>query len=279
MAATLARPALERTCVAGVCFWSDPYLLDATGILVAFSERAGGASEGPYDSLNLSFATGDDPVRVEANRTRLLHATGLEASIDRLVTAQQVHGSAYGFVDESHAGSGARVTEAAVPPVSGVDALITTRQDVPLLLLFADCVPVIIVAAAPNPGVAVVHAGWRGAVRGVHERAALALADESGCEPRDLVAYVGPHIGPCHYEVGPEVLARFDRRSDTISAAPGPLDLGGVVSAGLERIGLSGERIARMSACTAERTDAFFSYRAEGTTGRHGALSCMTERS
>ncbi|GAB4273686.1 MAG: peptidoglycan editing factor PgeF [Coriobacteriia bacterium] len=258
-------PALERVVTeSGVAYWTDPALSDG-GIVVAFSERTGGVSPPPYDSLNLASHVGDDPAAVARNRRRFLDALGLGDMLDRLITAEQVHGSRAQLV--SHADAGSRVPAA--------DALVTTETDLPLLLLFADCLPLVLVATSPERAIAVAHVGWRGAASGVHREALRGVVAASGARPQDVMAFIGPHIMPCHYEVGADVLSRFQRDSATISAAPGRLDLGAVVRVDLEESGLSRERMVGVPACTAESTPAFFSYRAEGITGRHGAVAVI----
>jgi copper oxidase (laccase) domain-containing protein len=90
-----------------------------------------------------------------------------------------------------------------------------------------------------------------------------------------MLAYIGPHIGPCHYEVDEALLSQFVNTFGTIAAAQGRLDLGAVVSESLNGVGVPLSSVCRAGVCTVERTDAFFSYRAEGLTGRHGALACI----
>ena len=171
-------------------------------------------------------------------------------------------------------GAGAWV-ERGPSAVARTDVLITERAKTPIALCFADCVPVVLVA--PRPAVAVVHAGWRGALASLPGRAARELARRSGCEPADITAYVGPHIGACHYEVSDEIMSQFVYTFGTFARAfSGGLDLEAVVSASLDRAGVAPCNIARLGVCTAEATDRFFSYRAEGgMTGRHAALACI----
>jgi YfiH family protein len=159
--------------------------------------------------------------------------------------------------------------------VPGTDALFTLEADTPLMLCFADCVPVVLVAPGRPRAVAVVHAGWRGALTGIAGEAARRLAAATGHGTDQLVAYLGPHIGECHYEVGDQILSQFAEAFGSIAAARGRLDLGAVVSQSLNGVGVPFSSQVRSSLCTAERTDAFFSHRAEGPTGRHGAVACI----
>lgn len=266
-------PVLHRLESDGVGFWTDPALRERFGVTVAFSERTGGGSDDPFSSLNLSSRVGDDPHRVDENRSRLLGALGLERRRERLTTAVEVHGTDAYRVGGLDAGAGAYAC-AGRPAVSQADALLTTEQGVPLALCSADCVLVALVA--PGPAVAVVHAGWRGALASLPGQVVGELCAVNGAAPRDVVAYLGAHIRACHYEVGDEVVSCFlGRFGETALGESGGLDLDAVVTASLRSAGVEPRSIARVGVCTAEATDRFFSYRAEGTTGRHSALVCI----
>lgn len=268
---------LERVTAGGIA-WREPAGLRARhGIVVAFTERTGGCSAGPYASLDLAGHVGDDPAAVDENRSALLAALGIDAARERLTMPEQVHGTAVLEVTGAIAGMGAHAGARAstAPPVPGTDALLTAETGVPLMLCFADCVPVVLVATAPVRAVAVVHAGWRGALGRLPGRAAERLAARAGCGTDELIAFVGPHIGPCHYEVDAGLLTRFVEEFGDRVACDGRLDLGAAVAMALAEAGVPPSAVDRVGACTAERTDAFFSYRAEGLTGRHGALACV----
>lgn len=273
----LPLPTLTRHDRDGIVWWTDESLEEA-GVRIAFSERTGGTSAVPYDSLDLAGHVGDEPGAVDGNRRLLLEALGLGACGQLLTTAEQVHGTEVVDIDRTNAGSGARVSHGR-GPVPGADSLVTSMAGVPLLLLFADCVPVILVG--PGPVVAVAHAGWRGALGRIAGLTVGAMCDLHGVAPAAINAYIGPHIGACHYEVGDDLLSRFVREFGTVSqVAQGRLDLRAVVSASLTDAGVDSCRIAALGACTAETTDRFFSYRAEGGhTGRHGALACIVPSS
>jgi YfiH family protein len=244
------------------------------GIVVGFSERSGGVSEPPFASLNLASHVGDDPERVDENRRRLLAAAGLGQLIERLVVPEQVHSDVVALVGEADVGRGARAATGR-SPVSATDALVTVTTDVPLALCFADCVPVVLVA--PGFGVAVAHAGWRGALASIAGKAASALAEAAGCATGELIAYVGAHIGPCHYHVDDEIMSRFLSTFGTVARADsGGLNLDAAVTISLVDAGVSSCSIARLGTCSAEATDRFYSYRAESQrTGRHSAFACV----
>lgn len=261
-----------------VRFWTDAALARDFDVVVAFSERSGGVSTAPFDSLNLAGHVGDDPSAVDENRRRLLEALNLGRFRGRLTMAEQVHGDRTATVDARTAGSGA-FAQGGAAAIPRTDALITPEAGVPLALCFADCVPVILVA--PGPLVAVVHAGWRGALSSLSGKVVSQLAGLATCDASEVRAYIGPHILGCHYEVSLEIMSQFVNNFGNLArASSGGLDLDAVVSASLDRAGVAPCSIARLGSCTAETTDRFFSYRAEGgRTGRHSAVACILPRS
>lgn len=270
----MARPTLTQAQSDGVTFWTDAEFLDAYHVRIAFTERGGGVSNEPYRSLNLAAHVGDEPAAVDENRDRLFSACGMRQLSPRLVTAQQVHGDRIVTVGAGDAGAGALAASGAAP-IADCDGLATTHKDLPLMLLFADCVPVVLVA--PGPTVCVVHAGWRGALARIVSAGVERVCGLSGAPATEVHAYIGAHIGGCCYPVDERILSLFVNAFDTLARAEsGGLDLGYVVAASLTHVGVDPCNIARLGTCTAETTDRFFSYRAEaGMTGRHGALVCI----
>jgi len=270
----LPRPTLEVVSNHGVRVWTDARLTEETGVVIAFSERGGGVSAPPFTGLNLASHVGDSPDAVDANRSRLLSVLGMSQIRDRLTMSDQVHGSEIRVVDDATVGCGAFAAVGSAP-VPGTDALVTALPAVPLMLCFADCVPVILVA--PGPTVAVVHAGWRGALALLPGSAAQTVARVARCDASELRAYIGPHIGACHYEVDVNTMSHFVNTFGTLARADsGGLNLEAAVTASLTDAGVATCSIACLGTCTAEATDRFFSYRAEqGLTGRHAALACI----
>jgi YfiH family protein len=270
---------LEPVTKDGVTVLTDEELRSSYGILVAFTQRTGGRSRAPYSSLDLASHVGDDAACVDDNRSTLFESLGIEPLRSRLTMAEQVHGLTVREVAGASAGMGAFARAGEAPSLPATDALVTAEPDTPVLLLFADCVSVVIVATEPVRAVAVVHAGWRGALGRLPAAAAQRLARCAGCETRDLIAYIGPRIGPCHYQVGADVMSRFVSQfgdtADTIAPAQDRLDLGAVVLETLSEVGLPRDQVFVADVCTAETTEAYFSYRAEGVTGRHGALAAV----
>jgi YfiH family protein len=271
------RPSLTAREADGLRWLTDESLGRSAGIRIALTTRDGGRSVGPYEALNLAAHVGDDPVAVDANRALLLNALEIEPLRSRLTTAEQVHGLTLREVSGATVGMGAFASPAGPPAVPATDALYTLEAGVPLLLLYADCVPVVLVAPEPTRGIAVVHAGWKGALGRLPGKAAVTLAAATGCSTSDLLVYIGPHIGPCHYEVDSERLSHFVGAFGSIASAQGRLDLGAVVYETMSEVGVSPGNMVSAGVCTAEETDSFYSFRAEGRTGRHGALAVILE--
>lgn len=236
------------------------FVVDLPGARVAFSTRKGGVSEGPYESLNLGILTDDDPDRVEENRRRLAGHLALDPQ--RIAMGWQVHGTDIaGWSDPPSAGRGGYAAPGA--QLDKVDGHTTTVPGLGLLVLVADCLPV---ALAGHGRVAMLHCGWRGLAGGMVEKA-LALFEEPP------VAAVGPGIGRCCYEVGPEVLEPFSDLEGVASHRM--LDLRAVAEARLRRAGV--ERVEHVDMCTSCRPDLLFSHRRDsGVTGRQSGLAWLT---
>lgn len=219
--------------------------------VVAFSTRVGGVSEGPYASLNLGRKLGDRPERVDENRRRLCEA--VDADVERLSLNFQVHST--------------RVNRAE-PGVRGVvgDGLWSDERGVPMLALTADCLPIALVRTnGDRPAAAVLHAGRIGVLAGIVEAAVSTLGGR-------LAAAIGPGIGPCCYEVGPEISASYEARFGKEIARGDRLDLSAAAERALRRAGVSS--VERFDHCTACQPELFFSYRRDGKPrGGQGVLA------
>lgn len=262
-------PALTRQQTGDVTLIRDPRAAD--GVAFAFTERSGGVSEGDFASLNLGSRCGDDPARVAENRRRALAALGVEGQAANLVCPRQVHGADVAHVRASDA---AELARARAEAERGADVVVCTAPSVPVLMCFADCVPVVITCPG---GFAVAHSGWRGTVARVAAVAARELCAQAGVTPDQLSAYVGPHVGAADYEVSPELAARFSAEfGPDVVVGERNLDLAAAVRAALADAGVSEAQVAVWEESTASHTDRFFSYRASGgACGRHGALACL----
>ncbi len=269
----MAGALLTRRTSRGVALLGD--LSCPGGVTFAFTERGGGVSVGPYASLNLGDACGDDPQCVAENRRRALASLGAESCSSRLVNPKQVHGDHVVCVtDGSDDALAARIAEAR----EGADAVVCTATDVPVLLCFADCVPVVL--CAPG-GFAVVHSGWRGTIARISQKACAVLCEQAGVSPEQVSAYVGPHVLGRDYEVSPELCERFaDVFGEQVVLEGSHLDLLAAVTSTLKGAGVTDEHIATCDVSTARATDRFFSYRASGgICGRHGALAYLPSSS
>jgi YfiH family protein len=226
------------------------------GVRFAITSRHGGHSEPPFDALNLGGRL-DDPAAVEANRTAVAAALGL--SRDRLL-----------FMDQCHSADVARADGPWTGAAPRVDALVSTRDDLALAALSADCVPVLL--ADPVAGVVgAVHAGRPGMVARVVDRAVDALCD-AGADPGATVAVVGPSVcGRC-YEV-PEGMraeaAAVSPPSATVSWTGTPaIDVAAGV---IHQLSARGIRVTWVPGCTRESPD-LYSYRRDGSTGRFAGI-------
>ena len=168
------------------------------GVDALVTTREGGVSRGAYQSLNLGLHVGDDSECVLENRRRA--AAALEADLDDLIFCQQAHGREVRVVTRADRGRGSDNLNTAI---AGPDALVTAEPRIVLVVMVADCVPVVLYDQAAHV-LACVHAGWRGTVARVTEAAVEAMRG-LGSQPSDIVAGIGPAVAPERYQVGPRV--------------------------------------------------------------------------
>jgi YfiH family protein len=239
--------AIDRLPIPGAgFFWETehaPVLRpDTSAVDAAFTTRVGGASTGPFESLNVSFVVGDDADVVRANRATVLQTIGRKDGWPRL---RQMHGTTVVRPQQS----------------ADADAVWTDDPADVVAVLAADCVPVLLVGEL---GIAAAHAGWRGLVAGVVEAAAARV--------RATHAWVGPAIGPCCFEIrddaagpirerfGPDVMTD-DRHADLWKAT---------------EIALGIEHVWSARLCTSCEADLFFSHRRDGgRTGRQALVAAL----
>jgi YfiH family protein len=252
-------------------FWKSRLLDDFPWLIHGITERSGGTSAAPFASLNLGLHVGDTAERVRENRTRVAAAAGLNPN--RMVCGEQVHGSKVAVVTAGDAGRGATVFADAIPDV---DALVTDENALLLTLFFADCLPVLL-ADVERRVVGVAHAGWRGLVGGVIENTLQTMAERYGSRSDAVFAVKGPGIGPCCFEVGPEVAEHFPASILQAGAGGKPhVDLPNAARLRLLQAGVPSGQIETAEICTACHIKRFFSHRAEhGKTGRMGAFMAI----
>lgn len=231
------------------------------GVRAFCSERAGGVSAAPYDTLNLGDHVGDDERSVAENRRRL--AAELQA---RPVFLRQVHGR--GVVQLS--ADTADGTEA--------DACWTTQHGVACTMMVADCLPVLLADRAGRV-VGAAHCGWRGLAAGVLEALWADMASEAGA-PAEVLAWLGPCIGPGAFEVGPEVRAAFLQQDASVGSlfhAHGQgkylADLPGLARRRLAALGITSlhGNDGTPEWCTVTNPSRFFSHRRDRVSGRFAA--------
>ena len=225
---------------------------DRDPVRYGLSLRHGGVSRGSFASLNLGGGTPDEPAAVAENRARFYRAAALDPA--RVVRMHQVHG--------------ARVVTAGEPgDVGQADGLVTAAADLGLLVTVADCLPVFLVDRAHGV-IGALHAGWRGVAAGILA-AGVAAAVAAGARLPSLAARIGPGIGPCCFEVGPEVAARFDPETLRPGRGTRPhIDLPHAARLRLVAAGLEPSAIQDGAPCTRCRSDRYYSARAGEPTGR-----------
>jgi len=234
--------------------WITPDWPAPANVRAFITTRAGGVSEGPYASLNLGLRTDDDPRTVAVNRERLCAALPQQPHWLR-----QVHGSIVVEADD-------------LATAPAADASIARRPETVCAVLVADCVPLLL-TDRKGTTVAIAHAGWRGLAAGVIENTVARM----GPDPRELLAYLGPGIGPRAFEVGADVRDAFladDAQADLAFSphAPGKwlADLFLLARRRLARAGVGAAYGGGL--CTYSDARRFFSYRRDRTTGRMAAV-------
>jgi len=227
------------------------------GFVHGFPERTGGVSLGPRASLNLGVRWGDDHEHVATNRRRLAEHAGYDPAALQIM--RHVHGTDVWTVGE---------------PVSDdatFDGLVCDRVGPVLAAFAADCIPILF--AEPDARICgAAHAGWRGTVAGV-ARNVIARMASLGARPERIRVALGPSIGPCCFEVGPEVVAAF---TDALGDLPGMvvagprkdhIDLRVATRAVVERAGVAPDHVDDRPPCTQCEAERFFSYRRDGKEG------------
>jgi YfiH family protein len=217
--------------------------------------RAGGVSTGAYATLNLATHVGDDPADVAENRALLMAGIDLPSEP---VWLEQVHGAA--------------VLDLDVDAVTPADAAVTSRAGLVCTVLTADCLPVLLCDRAGRR-IGVAHAGWRGLLNGVLP----ATVGAFGVRPRDLVAWLGPAIGPAAYEVGADVRDAYVAQDPAAERFFAPnargrwqADLYGLARQSLNAAGVLA--VAGGEFCTYADSGRFFSHRREAPCGRIATL-------
>jgi len=245
---------------------------EKAGFTSACSCRFHGESDIVPGTLNLALHVGDSSQKVIRNRQKFAEAIGVKA--EQFTTCAQVHGNNVQVITENLTGSGALNFADTIPET---DALVTDLANVPLLLFFADCVPVLL--ADPETGaIGLAHAGWRGTAAQIVKKTVTVMQENFGVKPENLLAAIGPSIGGCCYEVDdmvrdqmPDYSSCFTERCD----GKYWLDLWQVNRRQLLEVGIVASNISIAGICTNHNPELFCSYRYEnGRTGRMGVCLC-----
>lgn len=228
------------------------------------STRSGGVSKPPFDTLNISFNVPDEPKNVLYNRNLLAQALGIK--LGNMTTAKQVHGNKVAIITKELCGRGAKDHASAL---DGIDAMVTNCPNICIIVQVADCVPILLFDPSRRV-VGVVHAGWRGTVLNIAGKTVKSMIKKFRSNPRNILAGIGPSIGPCCYEVGKEVLDH-DVPAE-IRDGKSYFDLWEANKKQLADEGIPFSNIEVSRICTKCNSDKFFSARAgKGLTGRFGA--------
>lgn len=265
---------MERIKQQDLIFYQFGALQPLPGLRHGIFTRRGGASAPPFDSLNVGSTVGDERDNVLKNRQRVAEAMDVAEEDTR--TAWLVHGSKVVVARRDD-------PPAEHPPQA--DGIITAEPGLPLMMRYADCVPLVF-ADPVRRVVGLAHAGWRGTLAGIGPATVRAMTENFGSRPRDIIAGIGPAIGPCCYEVGQEVVVEvrdvFGSDTPDLLVPPfnghrGPhFNLWEANERLLREAGVESIETARL--CTSCQNYEFFSHRAEaGRTGRFAALIVLAD--
>ncbi len=240
--------------------WLQPQWSVPDSVIAFVTTRDGGISEAPFEQFNLGLHVGDVPAAVLANRQRLIEALPAPMHLQWL---EQVHGNQ---VVDAQADEVTRLGDAVYVDQPGLGGVVMT----------ADCLPVFF-ASQSAQRVALAHAGWRGLAAGVLEQTLARFPDA----PADVSVYLGPAIGPCHFEVGAEVRQSFidsaatqalasaiDKQAFRPSTEQGKYLADIYLLASLKLRAAGVKHIEGGTLCTYCDRDRFYSYRRDGQTGR-----------
>lgn len=252
--------------------------LQKVGIKHAFTTRLSGKSELlEYSDLNMSFNVNDNKEFILFNRQKVCDY--LKMNFNNLTAVKQVHGDNIICIDEKLIGKG---KDSYIDAIEGADALITNIPDVPLMLLFADCVPVI-VADYVKGVIAVIHAGWRGTVAGIVKKTVQKMVTQYSVKVEDCIAVVGPSIGSCCFQVGDEVYQEASVQiekpfevftKDQVEKDKWYFDLWQTNYNQLIKCGFSKDNAFVSGVCTLCNSRMFFSHRS-GSRGRFAAIASL----
>ncbi len=241
--------------------------------VVAFvTTRNGGSSTGHLGSCNIGLSEFEPAATTISNRQQVCSALNLD--FDRMTFQHQVHDDGITTVTHANAGAGNQIKSLSI---QNSDALITACRGITLFAQAADCVPIVLFDTEMKVAAAI-HAGWRGTTKKIAQKAALKMVADFGCNPQNILAGIGPSIGPCCYEVGSEVIDMVQSCFSNPTSLLVPhnnryhFDLWRANQVQLEEVGIPLPNIEVAQVCTRCNPNLFFSSRYDnGKTGRFGA--------
>lgn len=251
-------------------------LLEGKEVVHAFTTREGGVSRGSLSTLNLGLGRGDTPEHISENYRRICSV--LEVNPAKIIMAKQVHSAKVQVVTMEDVGKGISKPEERME----VDGLVTNVSGLPLAVFYADCVPILLYHEKTHC-LAAVHAGWRGTAGAIAKNAVRVMQETFGAAPEEILAAVGPSIGPCHFEVGAEVAEEFCRNGlqNHVEKSPSQpekyiVDLWESNRSVLLSAGVLPEHINIAKECTVCHTQRYFSHRGLGAdTGRMALIAAL----
>ena len=244
---------MKKTSKQNVIYYQFSNITNIQNIVHGIFTRIGGHSHTPYQSLNLSYGVGDDPIAVQRNIQRVCNVMGL---------------SQYQSLNQTHSCTIHKIASINQDDLIG-DALITEKPDILLIIKTADCQPVLLVDS-DNTRVAVIHSGWRGSVQNIIGKTIAQMVD-LGTNPQNILAGIGPSLGPCcaefiHYQQElPKYMWSYEK-------TPNFFNFWEISKAQLQKAGVLKKNIEISNFCTKCSPDLFYSYRRKKISGRFGSV-------
>ncbi len=233
-------------------------------LLVHISDRRGGVSPKPYDSLNLALHVGDDPKNVLQNRTILSEKLGF--NLQNLI-----------YMEQTHSNNVERIYDPSINKIENCDALITDMKNIPLMVMVADCVPILFYDPSKNV-IGVAHAGRNGTFLEISKQTVNRMKKEFETDPSDLKVLIGASIGTCCYEVGEDIadiaVESFGKKYVDLRDKRFYLDLKELNKDQLMSVGVKEQNIELSNICTSCDLN-YYSYRRDGVTGRFAGVMML----
>ncbi len=257
-----------------VLYLTFPKFEAAGGVKLAFSTRYGGVSRGACATMSFGFSLGDDIDAVKENYRIFTQTIGTD--VERVVLSQQTHTANLRVVTAEDAGKGLFRER----DYTDIDGLVTDERGITLVTQYADCTPLAFYDPKQRV-VATSHAGWRGTVQEIAAKTVELMVSRFGCDPKDIIAAIGPNIGACCYEVDDPVINEINKLDYLDRAACYTVKGDGKYMLNLKEVnrqimmhsGIRAENIDVADLCTCCHSDIFHSHRATG--GKRGTLAMM----